>query len=206
MSRTTLTNINAGAKIQRCAIANPFEHYKPESERSIKKFEVKENEIINQLKSKFKRYHDKEDYDGTRSLVRNLKISSKDVTDFSIALAEMQNEDDFERKAGFFLSVLVNKCPEDEVMIIINHLERVPDYIGYKNTKQTTIKGNVGDLFGGHNTGILVVNGRTGKMCGFCNEGIIHINGIIGSLDANLGLGSIFNHGMRIVEDGVKYD
>jgi len=79
--------------------------------------------------------------------IKTSKYSATDVEEFSIALVEFQNEANFSYKAGFFLSALINNCQEDKFVIHTAHLEHI-DHLGFCNTKNITVDGDVGDFVG----------------------------------------------------------
>jgi formylmethanofuran dehydrogenase subunit C len=101
------------------------------------------------------------------------------VEKISLALAEFQDEEDFESKAGLFLSALINNCPESEFVIHTRHLGVKIFYLGLYNTKDITIKGDVGDYLAySMSGGRITVEGNAGYGAGNTMEnGEIIIDG-----------------------------
>ena len=184
MNRVTLTTVKADARIQRCAINDPFKSYTPESETRIGKFRVEENETLRQLNDAFKQFrlggiaYD-QDYKMIISLIKGLNYSSKDVLDISVILAAFQGDTDFGRKAGIFLSALVNNHPEKEgeFTIVTENFDRPLDLLGLYNTKHLTIRGDAGTECGKNNEGTITVKGNVGWACGDFNGGAITVDG-----------------------------
>ena len=122
------------------AAAKQFGRYKREPKQDVRTQKIKEDQTLLQLKQawkKFKltsRFRDDQVYDDVLSIVKGLKYSAKDVERFSIALAEFQEEQDFETKAGYFLSALMNNGIDMDYIIHTAHLPLI-NYLGYKNQK-----------------------------------------------------------------------
>lgn len=132
-------------------VADWFKHYKPESKIIIRKSKVKENEVLKQLESIYKAYREgrRRWYEEALLLIKGIKYASKDVTEFSIMLPELiQNQEEFHHEAGTFLNALINNCEDKEFLIITEHLVEPIANIGYKNTKNIIVKGNSGDPLG----------------------------------------------------------
>ena len=172
---TNIAIVKTDARIQRCAIANPFEHYKPEEERNVKKFEVKENNALKQLigalqhpsygdfrNSGFYSDTTTEMYRQACSLTSKLKYSSTDITNLSIVLATLKYEkrnSDLNEKPGLFLSALINHCKEDNFTIITEYLEQSLYHLGYENTKNIVVVGNVHNIAYRMKCGTITVKG-----------------------------------------------
>lgn len=162
--------------------ADWFGHYSKEIPGLIRaKQAVKENEAVKQLKERFKEFkvtycYVGDPYDNAialaTSLLGDLQYSAKDVTDFSLALAEFQDEERFGMNAGLFLSVLINNCKEDNFTVITEHLVKKLDSLGYGNTKHIIIHGDVGHYVGKlMRGGTLMVKGNAGDRVGEEMEG-----------------------------------
>ena len=117
------------------AVSSVFGRYKPEERHEIRQADVEGGETRRQLGEAWKNYK----WDGNLDarwvevcdLVRNLICSAKDVENFSIALAEFQDEKDFSEKAGLFLSALINNGKDNDYIIHTKHLEKKINFIGH---------------------------------------------------------------------------
>jgi hypothetical protein len=182
-------------------MANKFGRYKPEEEKAVRKVEVVEDETLKQLKAAWKAFAYENDsqkaYENALTLVEPLKYSASDVKKFSIALAEFQNEDEFTDKTGLFLSALINKGDDSDYVVHTAHLPVPLHSIGHRNTKNITVKGDVGGLCGWlMQSGSIIVEGNAGFQCGLdMADGSITVLG-----DAGNALGSI--KGGRILVEG----
>ncbi|NYZ74491.1 hypothetical protein H0O00_05080 [Candidatus Micrarchaeota archaeon] len=172
-------------KIPALAMANRFSRYKPETERAVRKVEVVEDKTLKKMKDAWKScgyvYSDKY-YPEMLETVKKLEYSAKDVEKFSIALAEFRGERasahefgivlGFVHKAGFFLSALMNNCKDSEFVVHTNHLAKPIIYLGYRNTKNIIVNGNVGDYLGEYmEGGTITVEGTAGDRVGCSMEG-----------------------------------
>jgi hypothetical protein len=123
-----------------------------------------------------------EHYEIWAGLTKRINLSSCDIERFCIALAQFQEEKDFRNKAGFFLSGLANHCQDHDVIIRTSHLFKRVNFLGYKNSRNITVEGDVGDGIGIlMHDGMLVVNGDALQAAG---DGLIGgklvINGFAG--------------------------
>ncbi|NYZ74439.1 hypothetical protein H0O00_04820 [Candidatus Micrarchaeota archaeon] len=174
------------------AVANRFQRYKPEEEKAVRKVDVKEDEVLNRLKDTFRTLKYGKEPDGTYTtfednrklaagLAAQLGYTAADVERFSVALVEFQDMRDFSRKAGMFLSVLINEGKDSDYTVQTAHLEK-PNDVGSENTKNITVNGNAGD-YTGHNMkgGTITVNGNAGNYLGYeMGNGSITVNGNAG--------------------------
>jgi hypothetical protein len=156
---------------------NGFGPYKPESEHAIRQPEVKRDAAVEAL---VKLYHGTKgtdpgsDNNGCANIsgiisppLKNHGYSAKDIENFSIALAEFQEDDGFNSFAGLLLSVLVNNGKEVDYVIHTAHLSVPIWYLGYENTKNITVKGNVGGAIGRNmQGGTITVEGNAGCQAG----------------------------------------
>ena len=134
--------------------------FKPESERTLREFKMnKQDETFVKIIGMFREYIGPRvpwstSYNsiGAEALsmlkAARIEASSKDITNFSVALAEFQGEKDFAGKAGVFLDALMKFSPDKEFRIITKHLVKPPNLLGYFNTKSIAIEGDAGDSLG----------------------------------------------------------
>src|SRR3989338_823431 len=172
-------------------VHGPFTRYKKEPTHGVRRADVKENQVLGQLKeawSKFSSYGhpDKNNYSEAIVLIQ-FRYSAEDVEKFSIALAEFQEESGFSAKAGIFLSALINNGTDEDYIIHTNHLTQTINLLGYENTKNVIIDGNLGVFtFYKMKTGQVKVNGNVDNYIGkLMAGGQIIVNG---NIDAWVGI------------------
>lgn len=213
---------------------NPFRRYKKEDAKAVRVPEVKENAAIAQLRDAWDTFgydhihSDPENvYQIALAAIEKIQYTKRDVEMFSIVLVQFQEESNFDIKAGLFLSALINNCSSDEFVIHTTHLDESLSYLGFQNTKNITIEGDVGRFLGClMQGGEILVNGnagynaaaymRKGKIIvkGNCDMGLgssimggrIDIYGRIGSLGMKMRGGNIYHRGTLIVENGQILD
>lgn len=150
------------------AVRKRFERYKGEDEKTVRKPDVKEDEVLGQLKTVFKGCVITEslpniggEYDKILQLIGDIGYSSKDVEKFSIGLVEFEEDDCF-RTVGLFLSALINNCKDNDFVIHTQNLRWLINSLGFRNTKNIVVNGNVGRFTGDDmQGGSIVVNGHT---------------------------------------------
>lgn len=185
---------------------NPFRRYKREEVHAVRAPKVKKNRTLRKLKAswkKFLRYEsdpwDREElrYQKALDLVKSRRYSAKDVEFFSFMLADFQNETSFVPRAGLFLSALINNGADSDYVIHTHHLDEKPDYLGFRNTKNILVKGDVASYLGyGMQDGSIEVVGSTGQSVGIHMEnGKITVRGNTG-----IWLGSSMTGGEIIVD------
>lgn len=202
------------------AFGSRFGRYKPEEEKEVRKVEVKADRVLEQLIAAWKKLGDGRRYGDALRYVADIDYSAKDVENFSITLAEFQDEERFADKAGYLLSALVNNGKDTEYVIHTHHLSQKIDYLGYANTKNILVDGDAGNFVGQlMKGGKITVNGKAGEGAGMwlaggaiivngnvdCSVGLgmtggeISINGEIGSI-VLVGQGKIYHKGVLIVD------
>ena len=214
------------------AMAKGFKGYKPEEEKIVRKAEVVEDEALKQLKDAFRKLKYRSSTSNGLHLAREalywkalegimqIGYSASNIERFSLALAEFQNEKLFGQKAGFLLSALMNNAEASDFVIHTRHLQLPPDYLGYKNTKNITVKGNINDHVGdsmkggtitvegdardwvGSNIhgGAIIVKGNAGRVLGLeMKGGSITVEGNAGDM-----LGWDMKGGEIHVEGGIE--
>lgn len=132
---------------------SPFRRYSDEDTKAVRVPEVKEDATLKALKAAWSRYeggtqlqpgHDER----MENLIGKIEYTAEDIEKFSIALAEFQDEPAFEVKAGVFLSALINNCDDTEFVVHTEHLSHSPNALGFRNTKNITVIGDVGGSLG----------------------------------------------------------
>ena len=139
-------------------------------------------------------------YERILARLEKTKHTAADVERFSIALAEFQEEEEFSAKAGIFLSALMNSGKDQDYAIHTAHLHMTPDFIGYQNTKNITVDGDVGDTAGAWMTGgSITITGNAGITLGLgMRAGSITVNG-----DADYHIGRSMVGGEIRIEGGI---
>jgi hypothetical protein len=207
------------------AIGGKFKRFGPEKERAVGKAEIKEDETLKQLKDIYAWLRQpaicKLDCDVVPIALDALKgvaYSAADVADFSIALAEFQ-EDNFSFYAGRFLSALIANGKDEEFIIPTMHLSVPLEGLGTGNTKRIIVEGPGGVALGyemrsgsievrgdvdhwcgqGMDGGSIAVYGNAGGAAGLCmSGGTITILG-----DAGGEVGTSMRGGLIIVKGNV---
>src|SRR3989338_2152937 len=184
-----------------------FRRYHREQRQEVRKADVKEDKALAQLKEAWKEFNCRkrraivDEYEVAVSIVSSINYSSVDVGKFSIALTEFQEEKDFFSKAGLFLSALINNGKDASYTITTRHLEKPIKYLGFRNTKNITIIGDVGaDAAYKMESGVMVINGNTGGGTGYeMQGGSLEING-----NAGMRLGTKMKDGTISVKKDVR--
>ena len=197
------------------AAGSRFGRYKPEEEKEVCKVEVKEDKVLKQLKAAWKGYdHDPcsggrivedasgELYNRALARIKGLDYSAKDVENFSIALAEFQDEKGFSDNAGVFLSALINNGRDTDYVIHTRHLSPGIQALGCENTKNITVDGDVEARVGLHmKGGSITVNGTVIWGVGYVMQGgSITVNG-----DAGDWVGNSMEGGSITVNGDARY-
>ncbi len=131
------------------------------------------------------------------TLVKTLYYTARDIAEFSIVLKKYEDLNNFEVKAGIFLSALINNCNEEKFKIITKLLTKKIDFLGCSNEKKVFIDGDVGIYLGNHNKGLIIVKGNAGKyLGGWSSGGDILVKGNAGEyVGAGMLSGRIFVSG-----------
>ncbi len=100
-----------GSGFARTEIARPFDRYKKEPPQDVRQADIKKNEALPELKSVWAKFiydgFPEKTYRNVLQLIKGINYPAEDITKFSIALVEFQEEKDFAQKAGIFLSALI---------------------------------------------------------------------------------------------------
>jgi glutamate synthase domain-containing protein 3 len=116
--------------------------------------------------------------DESNKIIKLIKIKStaNEISEFLILLNNYQDDINYQFCSGHYLSALINKSKEKEILINTRHLEKIPDAIGYKNNGKIIHF----DGFAGHNLGKSMINGE------------IYANNAGDSLGSNMQGGKIY--------------
>jgi hypothetical protein len=213
------------SRIPALAMANRFSKYKPEEEKAVRKAEVVEDETLKQLKTIWRKArHDYYvDWGGPywhiSDMLKRLDYSASDVEKFSLILAEFQGQKHFYEKAGLFLSALINNGKDSDYVIHTLHLSVRIALLGYENTKNITVNGDLDHDVGlVMQSGSITVNGNVGDSCGNMMRGgtitiegdagrevgskmvrgSIYLNGHYGTTSRQRGHGKIYHNGKEV--------
>jgi formylmethanofuran dehydrogenase subunit C len=123
-------------------------------------------------------------YDNALNLLKGqFKINSLDIELFSIYNHNNKSYSINGDFLGIFLTAATNLCLDDTININTNHMEILPNYLGYQNkSKRIIVSGNVGSSLGlNMNSGEIIVNGNTNYGIGCdMSGGVIRIKGNVG--------------------------
>jgi len=133
------------------------------------------------------------------------KYGARDVQQFSVLLANYQSAEHFTHQGGLYLSALINHCPDKEVTVITEHLEKDLRYLGCRNSGHSIrVCGSVGLYVGmDMSCGEITVEEDAGNYMGeMMSGGVIRVEGVSGTLSERIKQGSIYHKGVQIVRDG----
>lgn len=122
-----------------------------------------------------------------------LGITAEDIRSFSLCLPELYEEIFFHIRAGLMLSLMVADSKAKSFALDTVGLERGPDYLGFMNSKNISVFGDVGNnCFDFMFRGKVVVNGNAGSHVGnYLHGGSIEVKGRIASIGNDIHGGSI---------------
>jgi len=137
------------------AVGGRFGKYSPETDRDVRKPDVKQDEKLARMLEAWKAAHHTDIfvsphyqwYDFSENAIKDLEYSAQDVERFVIALHEYQDEEHFSSRAGYFISALINNCRDDEFALHLEAMEGIA-HLGEQNTKNLIIHGNAGSSLG----------------------------------------------------------
>jgi formylmethanofuran dehydrogenase subunit C len=126
------------------------------------------------------------------------RYGSKEIEELSLILGRYQGSKKFDPLAGIFLSVLINQSYDKDFVLHTDHLANYPGCIGYCNSKNINVNGNVGGYLGRNmKDGKIIVERNAEDHTGDgMTGGVIDING-----DAKNSTGS-WMHGGKIIVRG----
>lgn len=189
-----------------------FGRFGPEREQSIREADIHKNRMIARLKDIWRSVGDidlgkrgfADYYERMVDLLNSedIRCSAKDVEQFSVAMAEFQEDHLFSHKAGFFISALINTGNDNDYTVQTKHLQGEITYLGYCNKRNIVVHGNVEDYLGVKmNEGTIIINGNAGECVGNKMEhGLIVIKG-----DAGSDVGRWLAGGSIVVEGNVGW-
>jgi hypothetical protein len=123
---------------------------------------------------------------------------SKDIEKFSLILIKYQKRKYFGYYAGLYLSLLINNCRENNIVIHTRYDEDL-FRLGFENKASLVINGDAGDNLGMKNSGEIIVIGDAGDWLGDKNSGRIIVNGNAGHI-----IGSDMKGGEIIINGDCK--
>ena len=174
-------------KMNACAILDKFE--RQENIGKGRELKVNANKEVEGLLNVFREFLGKETPEGLdeacgeiRRKTKTIAYTADDIRIFSMALAKFQYENEFYERAGIFLSALINSSREKDFIIEAGNLSVGMVFIGYENTKNVTVIGNVGDYAGFYmDGGSLMVEGNAEMEIGRnMKRGRITVKGDVG--------------------------
>jgi hypothetical protein len=132
-----------------------------------------------------------------KEIYKRTEYSAKDVEHFSLLLGDYQDIPEFPRRAGIFLSILMNHGNAAfDYTVHTAHLEEL-DCLGYCNSNRITVLGDGGHSLGMRQTviGSITVKGNCGYHPGhFMNGGSVIVDG-----DAGEGIGRCLARGEVVI-------
>lgn len=186
-----------------------FGKYKEETGRATRNVRVQRSESLGRLMAAWEKYdfspidytenlYEKRNFRRAWQVLHGMEISSRDVAEFCVAVAEFQDMAEFSDRAGHLISAMIRKSPDQDFALHTGHFERPLRFLGFCNSKNVVIEGSVGAMLGTEMSGGMIeVKGDAGYNVGTCmSGGIIEISG-----DAGRYLGDRLKAG-KIIVDG----
>jgi len=177
----------------RLTVSKRFGRFKDEEEHAVRGIPIVEDRVLEQLVKAWAKvpFDDvtyacsplAEHHSKFVAAINGIRYTSKDVEKFSIALTAFQHERFFSEKAGIFLSALISGCPDSDFVIHTMHLDEKIRFLGFHNTKNITVAGDIGGnicnyMLGGR----IIVEGNAERCAGqWMESGEIVINGMGGA-------------------------
>ena len=171
----------------RLGAADYFKRYRREKPQAVREIKVEEDQTLKQITEAWKKFkpglNEGKARTKAKELLSNIRFTAKDIEKFSLALEAFQDEKNFEWKAGYFLSVLISCCNDNDLTIHTYHLSVRINCPAYRNTKNVTINGDVGIRIGDNMTqGRIIVKGNCGAYLGSnMKGGTVIVEGDVGS-------------------------
>jgi hypothetical protein len=198
------------AKQRPCAASasKRFGRYKDEKGKTCRDAQVDESALISRLFEAYRSLqvkHPTEDmYPRARGSLKGLTLSPHIVERFCLAMGELQNEKDFQQKAGVFLSALINRgrvSDKETYRLSLLHLDMPVHYLGLRNKKGLMVTGNVGNNLGHRmERGSILVEGNVGMSLGESMErGLITVRG-----NSDIAPGHCMRGGKIIIEGDAR--
>jgi hypothetical protein len=182
------------------AVSKRFGRFKDEDEKAVRAPDVVEDQTLRQLREAWLSARwgidtstEAKNYARALDAIKGIGCSSADVEKFVVALVEFQDEDNFRYKAGFFISALINNCKDNDFVINVRHLTKKIGYLGYQNTKNITVSGDVGVQLGRNmECGSITVEGNADIIVGESMKGgSIFVKGSAAAVGAGMKNGRI---------------
>jgi hypothetical protein len=128
---------------------------------------------------------------------KTMKYTARDLELFTLQMVKFEDRPNFEVRAGLFLSLLINISNEADFIIHTSNLSKPINSIGYKNTKNIIVNGDVGSCLGERMIdGSIVLNGNAGDFLAAKQEsGTIIVNGNIGKNGCYMSSGTVTIYG-----------
>jgi len=158
-----------------------FEGLNPEEEQKQRMAEVKENPVLEEIISGFRRLYrfpiaEYDTFYEVCGVARPDSYTAKDIKNFSVLLPQFQDLKDI---AGLYISNLINNCPtaEREFTVLTTPINGEINELCYMNNKRVEIIGDVNGFLGTENTGIIEVKGDVDTVGVDMKNGSIIIHG-----------------------------
>lgn len=151
-------------------MAGGFRRYAPEDEKSSTASKTPDSAILLSLAEAFGRFPMSDDHcfhlkDASR-VIRGLKLTSMDISDFCLSFQRLCGEDDHMKK-GVFITALIHVCREKTFTINTEGLGAASDIGEGIRGKRIRISGDVKSLLGnGMRGGIIELMGDAGDNAG----------------------------------------
>jgi formylmethanofuran dehydrogenase subunit C len=197
--------------VPRLAASKRFGKYNNEKARALREAYIETDETIKRIRGAWESFgrsfprsmkenpydvgFDRESmaYRKAQEAVDGLNCTGEEVERFSIILGTFEGEKDFGKRAGFFLSALIEGSPGGSFTIDLSGLENHVHHLAWQNTKDILVRGTVGNALGTFmEKGNIAVLGDAGAEAGMClRGGTIEVMGNAGD---SVGCGHVFTN------------
>ncbi len=183
-------NTSAHSKLIIPRTSMAFDRYKKETPHAVRGQEVtgtftQIRDVWLKWKKEINDYNASSiDYDAAVSALQGIRISPRDVERFCVLLIDHQEEESWFR-SGLFISAMINSSSDSDFTISTKHFSKQIRDLGYRNTKNLTIKNDGGISLS--------------SVGDYAVSGAIKINGIV------MSVGSSMSGGRIIVDGSVRF-
>jgi formylmethanofuran dehydrogenase subunit C len=162
------------------AAVKTFKGYRRETQSSTRGCRTEDDESLLRILRTFHRFMEGSRWDGEKlsGLMKGMSPAPDEVEAFTLAMGGFQHDCRFPRRAGEFLSAIINRGPGTDYTVHASHLDEM-QCLGEYNRKNITVMGDVGAYLGNMmEGGRIMVIGSAGRKAGKqMRAGIIEVSG-----------------------------
>ena len=152
--------------------AGRFSRYAPEQEAQSRVPSVRSDSVLRRINEIWGSYPSKKFFEAADTRKRSKAIreiralghTPGDIADFVLSMNSLPDPGKTQFSGGYFVSDLINNCPAESFELHTRHLDLPLNGLGFRNTKQIAIHGDVGDMLAlGMLSGRIIVHGNAGS-------------------------------------------